>query len=368
MKAVEVEKMLKDCDKCTSVALRQWELAKLYLHFQKWQSALDVYSASVTGCEFIEFEGLFLGDAYSEMAYCHFKLGELKLAEKYFSKANSKIDEFKEVGHLEWLLKKSKVAGYELQFEFVGRKKPQTAEKFCQLSTRLLKTFQETRKSFVKKSFMAACYEPKAYFQLGFYYEFVKKQYSQAIEHYGESCKSATATFSNIHPYHCDCSLAIARCYFKLSKTKEGVEKLEYAFKHACALFDLNDVYFEAFFELFHANVDQQKSVKKASSVFGATMKILCDQNFSQSYFAANFAFNFANRLYDEGFTVTGGAAIRCVDLFEKSLEVFQNVFGSKDKRSGQCERMLGLCSLKNGDVTKAEWHLLNSAIILSQN
>ena len=179
---------------------------------------------------------------------------------------------------------------------------------------------------------------------------------------------TATATFSNIHPYHCDCSLAIARCYFKLSKTKEGVEKLECAFKHACALFDLNDVYFEAFFELFHANVDQQKSVKKACSVFGATMKILCDQNFSQSYFAANFAFNFANRLYDEGFTVTGGAAIRCVDLFEKSLEVFQNVFGSKDKRSGQCERMLGLCSLKNGDVTKAEWHLLNSAIILSQN
>ena len=358
-KAVDAEEKLKNGDKSnTTIALRQIEFAKLHMNFQKWQSVLDLNLPAVSNAEFETYEGIVVADAYGAIAYCYFKLEKHELAEKNFAKAITAMDVFEDKSDREWAIMKVKILGYKIEFEITAMKRLEVAEMDFKMASKLMKVAKKSKTS---------CFEPKASFQLGFYYEFVKQSYSEAIDCYLLSSKATGLRYFKAHPYYCDCSLALARIYFKQFRMDEGHEMLKSAFKQACSLFDTSDPYFEPFFDLFQENVSQQKRMKQAYNVFSTTVKMLSEQKFpASSYLVATFGYNFAKRVFENDFVVVGQTG--CQDLLKKSLKVFKKVFGTKDKRSGHCERILGLCCLKNGDAKGAEWHLYQSALALIQN
>lgn len=79
-------------------------------------------------------------------------------------------------------------------------------------------------------------------------------------------------------------------------------------------------------------------------------------------YFVS-FCFDFASRLYNE--SPNEGKKSRCVDIIRQSVIDFERILGRKNKKTAESEKMLGLCYLKSGKLSEAEWHLYNSALAL---
>ena len=357
-KAISVETELKNDPKCASAALHFFDLGDLYFQFQKWKCVLDTCVPAVSGfTEFDPNENLIIGDVLGLIAYSYFKTGQFKLADQYFKKAISKIDSCSSEKPDGWSSVKAKIVGFKMEFEYFAMKRKKVAEKDFKLAEKLVTDTRNNGTFF---------YEPKGYFQLGLCYEFVKKDFKEAFRNYGCSLRGVFLKLQKTHPQHCDCILALGRIILKQTKNESGEDFVKEAFKHACQLVGPNDAYMKPIFEVLQGCVDAQKQLTNANKKFQMFMKCFEDEKISQSsHFVASFVLDFGRRLYNDKCAIIGLKG--CERLFEKSFEVFQKVFGTGDKKTAESQRMMGLCCLKKGDLKKAEWYLLGSAVVLVQ-
>ena len=330
-------------------------LGKAHYWFKNWEAAnvefMHLYENRKSKSFKIQQKAF--GEMLFSSGYCFFKMGDYPKAQEMFS-----LSEEKRTGSQETDFEALDRLVRFAEYQYICLKQVKVATDLLQEALKCVKRIK------VDKSVMPRMMH--AYFLIGFLQENLERNTESARKYYLQSLQFGKDFEKAPDPHYCDGMLALARIDLENEKIKESELKLKKGLNRALQTHALKNVDLKPFFKFFvtSRNFDENDSIEEELLQFSNVKELLRGiPGISNSEFFVAFSFDFASRLYHHN--PDEGRKPRCIDLLRQCFLDFEGILGSKNKKTAECEKLLGLCYLKLGELETAELHLRSSALVL---
>ena len=330
-------------------------LGYLYYSYKKWKLAIAecILVSSGLSKETHSKFSVMAAEAMCYAGYSYLKLGNISCAQKMLHNSTECLLDVEKRDTWPELLY---VLAHSAVFHFSGSKNIVKAEEDFKASFNTFGMMQRQA---------SGCVEPEVYFLLAFLLEHLENKGDLARKMYEKGLNWAKKRYI-MHPSICDGFLAIAKLDLKENSVSECEQNLQQGLKMAIQIYGGADVNIEPFVEVFsQLTLKKQLADDLHNSFYSYKDKLLALGCLEESEAFASFTFDVASAIFNSD--PIEGKSTRCLNLLTKAFTLFDEILGAKHFKTAECQRFIGLCYLKLGDIKKAEWNLFKSAISLLQ-